>query len=111
MTGRAEPETGDDQLDASDLLGDDGTVDRSKLASLTNGVADRDDRVQASEADEIRHALRRGGSVRGVAEAHDIAQSTVRDHAHGRVSYPNGETPTAPPVAYRDGRWQVVGDD
>jgi len=110
-TGRAEPDSGGDAIEPSDLLGEDGTVDRSALASITNGRADRGDRVQASEAAAMRRELLGGGSVRGVAEAHDIAQSTVRDHAHGRVSYPNGETPDMPTVAYREGHWQVVDDD
>ena len=93
MTGRVDSDSTGQVRSASDLLDDDGNVDRSEIASITNGTADRSDRVQASEATEIRQRLFRGESVAAIAKDLDRGSSTVRSHAKGDREYPRDETP------------------
>jgi len=108
MTGRAEPDAGGDQLDPSDLLGEDGTVDQSAVKSIANGGADRADRVQASESDTIRRQLLTGATTTALAEDLGYDPGTVRAHAKGKRDYPRDETPDLPPLQYGPGGWVVV---
>ena len=109
MTGRSEPESAADHLSASDLLGEDGTVDQSAVKSIANGGADRADRVQASESDTIRRQLLTGATTT-TALAEDLGYDprTVRAHAKGKHDYPRDETPDLPPLQYGPGGWVVV---
>jgi len=111
MTGQRNGENAaTDTISASDLLDADGRVDQSALASMTNGVADRDDRVQASESDTIRRELLRGATTTALAEELGYNPETIRAHAKGARDYPRNETPERPPLEYGPGGWGVADE-
>jgi len=101
MTGRAEPDAGGDQLDPSDLLSDDGTVDHSAVASISNSTSDLD----PAEVSEIRRRLVDGASMAELADEFDRHWKTIRKHAKADQNYANNETPEMPPV---ENTWRVV---
>lgn len=110
MTGRGSSASTGETRTAADLLDDDGRIDPSAVASLTNGIADREDRVQASEASEIRRRLLNGETTTEIAEDIGRAASTVRPHAKGEVDYPRNETPEVPPLEYGPGGWRSTDE-
>jgi len=101
MTGRSEPESTDDHLSASDLLGEDGRVDRSAIASVSNAPSEFD----PAEVSEIRRRLVDGATMAELADEFDRHWKTIRKHAKADQNYANNETPEMPPVEHK---WQVV---
>lgn len=98
----------DDQLDTSDLLDADGEVDVSKIHSVANAGAHRDDRLSASDADEIRERILDGESIPTVAADLGRSRAAVRDHVRGAVEYARGESPEHRPLEFVDGEWRLA---
>ena len=110
MTGSKTDEAGNDHIDASELLGDDGKIDVSKVnARAKNGNYYAQD-VTAAEADDIRNKLLAGWTVQEVANAVGYSEHTVMAHARGERQYKGGE-PELAPVEYRAEKWRYQIDD
>jgi len=98
MTGRrAASKSSGDTIAPSELLGDDGKVDTSKVKSITNSNVNKENSVTAEEATEIRRRIRDGEGIVDVAKSVGRAAATVQRHAAGDVEYPDG-TPDIGPV-------------
>jgi len=111
MTGRSSSASTGETRTAADLLDDDGTVDHSAIASISNSNADRDGRVDVAEASEIRRRLLQGESQADIGDDLGRGMMTIWEHAHGNIDPVGNETPEVPPVEYVDGEWQVVDDE
>ena len=108
ITGSKTAETNDGQLDASDLLGDDGRIDLSAVHSRSKQGVERVDRLPLAEVDEIRRRLRRGESASAVATDLGRSAKTTRKHARGQIAYTHVDgSPAEPPVEYGRGGWRV----
>ena len=112
-TGSKTAETNDGQLDASDLLGDDGCVDVDKIRAVTH--EDRQQsflKVTAEQATYIRQQLFRGRTLRSLSHELELSQPTISRHAKetNLELYQDGESPDCPPVEYNGGEWRYVDE-
>ena len=113
ITGSKTTETNDGQLDASDLLGDDGCVDPEKIRVVTH--KDRRNtarKVTAKDATYIRQQLFRGRTLRALSQELDLSKRTITRHAKETdlSLYPGDGVPDCPPVEYNGGEWRYVDE-
>lgn len=99
MSSPADELRSDDTIDATDLLGPDGTVDIGKVKTITNR-RDGGTPVSPDRCRRIRERLASGEeTATSVAADFGIGSTAVRNHARGKCSCHHG-TPT---VTYERG--------
>lgn len=100
MSGRTDAPDERPGRDAGDLLDDEGNIDVTRVAEITNVPQHTDTVITPERCGEIRADLLAGDeTTKGYAEELGVDHSTVRNHARGRCHHIE-ERVDVPPVLY-----------
>jgi len=98
------------QLEPSDLLDEDGTVDMSIIKGIANTAAGGHRRVTPELCDTFRECIGDGMSSKETAEAHDMGATAVRRHVSGECHHPEPRLEEPRYEHIRGEGWVVVDE-